>query len=139
MPPPPPAPPYGQPAGGPQPAQTTPPLIFTFDGGAASYIGIQILGFLITVITLGICFPWAVCMRYRWRCEHTMVNGYRLRFIGNAMDLFVHWIGWLLLCFITLGIYSFWVTPRVTKWVVERQRLDPQPITYPQQAAPVYR
>ena len=33
-----------------------------FDGGLISFIGWHILGTLITVCTLGICYPWAVCM-----------------------------------------------------------------------------
>ena len=35
------------------------------------------------------------------------------------------WIKWLLLIIITLGIYSFWVIPRLTKWVVENTDFDP--------------
>ena len=35
-----------------------------FDGGLLSLIGWHILGFIITVITLGICYPWACCMIY---------------------------------------------------------------------------
>lgn len=35
-----------------------------FDGGLLQLIGWSILGFLITVLTLGICYPWALCMQY---------------------------------------------------------------------------
>jgi uncharacterized membrane protein YjgN (DUF898 family) len=35
------------------------------------------------------------------------------------------WIRWFMLCIITLGIYSFWVYPRLQKWIVEHQELDP--------------
>lgn len=34
-------------------------------------------------------------------------------------------IKWLLLCVITLGIYSFWVGPRIQKWIVENTDFDP--------------
>ena len=37
-----------------------------FTGGLFSYLGIYILGAVITVLTLGIAFPWAVCMLYKW-------------------------------------------------------------------------
>ena len=80
-----------------------------FDGGLLQYIGWSILGSLITVLTLGICFPWACCMIYRWEIEHTVVNGQRLYFDGTASQLFGNWVKWLLLTIITLGIYSFWL------------------------------
>ena len=36
-----------------------------FDGGLLQLIGWQILGALVTTLTLGICYPWAICMIYR--------------------------------------------------------------------------
>ena len=98
---------------------------FTFDGGAGTYVGTAILAFLITVFTLGICTPFAVVLRQRWRAKHTYVNGHRLVFVGSAWALFGNWIKWLLLIIVTLGIYSFWVVPRLTKWVVENTDFDP--------------
>ncbi|WP_221583681.1 DUF898 family protein [Microbacterium sp. G2-8] len=102
-----------------------PALAFGFDGGAATWLGVGIGGFLITVLTLGICYPWAVVMTYRWKSKHTYINGRRLRFTGSAWGLFGMWIKWLLLCIITIGIYGFWVYPRLQKWIVEHQELDP--------------
>ena len=87
-----------------------------FDGGLLQLIGWRILGSLVTVCTLGICFPWAVCMMLRWETKHTVVDGKRLYFDGNALQLFGVWIKWLLLCIITLGIYSFWVGIAMKKW-----------------------
>jgi uncharacterized membrane protein YjgN (DUF898 family) len=96
-------------------------LQYRFDGGAATWFGVQIAGFLITVCTLGICYPWAVVMTYRWQTNHTIVNGYRLQFTGSAVGLFGQWIKWLLLLIITCGIYGFWLHPRLTRWKVEHQ------------------
>jgi len=90
-----------------------------FDGGLASLIGWQILGFLVTVLTLGICFPWALCMVYGWRINHTVIEGRRLKFNGRALNLFGNWIKWLLLCIITLGIYGFWLGIALEKWKVK--------------------
>ncbi len=104
---------------------SVPQLDFRFTGGAATWFGVQIAGVLVTVLTLGICYPWAVVMTYRWKAKHTYVNGYRMRFTGDAWGLFGQWIKWFLLTLITLGIYSFWVYPRLTKWIVEHQEIDP--------------
>ena len=107
------------------PVPQVPRLDFRFTGGAATWFGVQILGVLVTVFTLGICYPWAVVMTYRWKAKNTYINGYRMRFTGDAWGLFGHWIKWFLLTLITLGIYSFWVYPRLTKWIVEHQEIDP--------------
>jgi uncharacterized membrane protein YjgN (DUF898 family) len=92
---------------------------FAFDGGAATYVGTFLLAFLVTVCTLGIAYPWALCMKQRWIAKHTIVDGHRCRFTAGGMNLFGHWIKWWFLCLITIGIYSFWVGPRLQKWIVE--------------------
>lgn len=35
------------------------------------------MGGLVTILTLGICYPWAFCMVYRWETKHAAVNGHR--------------------------------------------------------------
>lgn len=87
-----------------------------FDGGLLQLIGWQILGVLVTAITFGICYPWAICMIYRWEARHTVINGRRLQFTGTAIQLFGNWIKWLLLTIITFGIYSFWLNIKLKKW-----------------------
>ena len=87
-----------------------------FDGGLGQFIGWAILGWLVTVLTLGICFPWAVCMMYGWKINHTIIEGRRLKFTGTAPSLFGHWIKWLLLTIITLGIYGLWVSIKLEQW-----------------------
>ena len=89
-----------------------------FDGGLLQLVGWRILGFLLTVCTLGICYPFALCMMYGWETKHTVVNGHRLTFDGNGLQLWGQWIIWLLLSVITLGIYSFWVGISMRKWKV---------------------
>ena len=84
-----------------------------FDGTLLQFIGWNLLGFLVTGLTFGICYPWACCMIYNWETKHTVIDGHRLKFTGTAMQLFGNWIKWLLLTIITLGIYSFWVRIRL--------------------------
>ena len=87
-----------------------------FDGGLLQYICYSILGFIITVCTLGICFPMAYTLLYGWEAKHTVINGKRLYFDGTAFQLFGNWIKWIFLCIITLGIYSFWLNIALRKW-----------------------
>lgn len=97
---------------------------FRFDGGAGTYLGTGILAFLVTVLSLGIATPFAIVLRQRWRAKHTYVNGHRLVFLGGGMQLFGLWVKWFLLLIITLGVYAFWVGPRVQKWIVENTDFD---------------
>jgi uncharacterized membrane protein YjgN (DUF898 family) len=63
-------------------------------------------------------------MRYGWRTKHTLIDGHRLRFTGRAIGLFGQWMKWLLLIIVTLGIYSFWVVPRLTSWITRHQQFE---------------
>lgn len=90
-----------------------------FDGGLLQLVGWTILGALITVLTIGICFPWACTMLYSWEAKHTIINGQRLRFDGKAIQLFGNWIKWWFLTLITIGIYGFWVGIKLKKWKIK--------------------
>ncbi|WP_056956364.1 DUF898 family protein [Lacticaseibacillus pantheris] len=93
-----------------------------FDGGLLSLIGWSILGFIVTVCTFGICYPWSLTMIYGWRINHTVIDGHRMQFDGSAVGLFGNWIKWLLLSIITLGIYSFWVRIKLEDWKAKNTR-----------------
>lgn len=90
-----------------------------FDGGLLQLIGLSLLGVLITVLTIGLAYPWALCMVYGWKINHTIVEGKRLKFNGTGIGLFGNWIKWFFLCIITLGIYSFWLKIALEKWKVK--------------------
>lgn len=100
---------------------------FIFDGGAATYLGTALLGFFITIITFGICYPFALVLVQRWKAKHTYINGRQLVFVGSAWGLFGNWIKWFLLTVITFGIYGFWVQPRLQKWIVEHTDFKDKP------------
>ena len=88
-----------------------------FDGRLLQKIGWSILGFLITLVTFGICYPWAVCMLYNWETKHTVIEGRRLAFDGKAIQLFGNWIKWFLLTIITFGIYGLWIPIKLKEWI----------------------
>ena len=97
---------------------------FRFDGGAATYVGTGILAALITILTAGICYPFALVLRERWRAKHSYIDGFQLVFTGSAVGLFGNWIKWLLLSILTVGIYLFWVGPRIAQWKWEHTDFD---------------
>lgn len=105
-----------------------PPAVpaFAFDGGAGSYLGVTILAMLVTICSFGICYPFALVLRERWKAEHTLIEGRRLSFHGTGLGLFGNWLKWGFLTIITLGVYAFWVVPKVTKWKVEHLSFGPR-------------
>lgn len=89
---------------------------FEFRGGAATYWGTALLGGLITLMSVGILYPFALVLGERWRAKHSYIDGRQLVFTGSAWGLFGRWILWLLLTFITVGIYLLWLAPAIQKW-----------------------
>lgn len=89
-----------------------------FDGDLWSYFGMELLNLLILFITLGLGTPWVLVRRYRWQSDHTMIEGKRFKFIGEATELFGYWILWWLLTLITFGIYGIVVKVKLIEWRV---------------------
>lgn len=90
-----------------------------FDGGYFAYIGYSILVGFVTMITLGIAFPWMCCLMQRWKAKHTIVNGKRMYFDGTGVQLIGHFILWLLLTIITFGLFGFYMALAIKKWVTK--------------------
>lgn len=76
-----------------------------FTGGAFANFGYNFLVGFVSIITLGIGYPFMYCVKKKWECKHTFIDGRQLMFDGNGMQLFGNYIKWMLLSIITLGIY----------------------------------
>ena len=94
-----------------------------FNGGLLGLIGISILQWIITVFTLGLGAPWAICLKESWYAKHTVIDGRQVTFDGTGGQLFGNYIKWFLLTIITLGIYSFWLSLKMKAWVVKHTHL----------------
>lgn len=94
-----------------------------FTGGLGGLIGVNILQFLLNLITLGLGAPWALCIKERWIAKHTIIDGKQLYFDGTGGQLFGNYIKWFLLTIITLGIYSFWLSIKMHAWVVKHTHI----------------
>ena len=80
-----------------------------FEGSLLGLIGVNILAWVISVLTFGIATPWAMCIKYKWQINNTVIEGRRLKFIGTGSSLFMNYIKWWILTIITFGIYGFWL------------------------------
>ena len=94
-----------------------------FDGGLLQLIGWSLLGAIVTIFTVGICYPWAVQMQYSWEQRHKVYCKKRCTFDGTAIGLFGTWMLCLLLAFVTLGIYCIWIPIKIKKWQIKHTHL----------------
>ncbi len=90
-----------------------------FDGNTWQLIGYRILSTLVNTITLGIAYPWMLCMVKGWETKHTVIHGRRLKFNGHGHQLIGQYLLWMFLTIITCGIYGIWFGLGMKKWVVK--------------------
>ena len=92
------------------------------------------MALLISALVLEIWYPFALVRRERLKAKHSYIDGRQLVFTGSAWVLFGHWMKWLLLTVVTLGIYALWIGPRIQKWKYEHTALaesDPSSAPHP--------
>lgn len=58
-----------------------------FDGKTIQLIGINILSKIITIFSLGLLYPFAICLKLKWINKHTIINRKKLVFAGNGLQL----------------------------------------------------
>lgn len=90
-----------------------------FNGDTLSNIFYTVLALIIRVATLDILAPVVICLRLKWKAEHTYINGRRMVFIGQISDLFVKNIIWVLLSIVTLGIFVPFKLLKTAQWETE--------------------
>ena len=90
-----------------------------FDGGYLAYIGCCFLIGFVSLITIGLAFPWLLCWFQRWKAKHTVICGKRMYFDGTGLQLIGKFLLWSLLSLITFGIYGFWMSIAMKKWVAK--------------------
>ena len=87
-----------------------------FDGKTLQLLGINILSTILTVFSLGLLYPFAVCLELKWINKHTVINRKKLVFDGNGLQLWGKYILWFILSIITFGIFSLWLSILMLKW-----------------------
>ncbi len=96
----------------------------TFDGRLLQLIGWSLIGFILTVVTLGLGAPFAKCFILDWKFKHTKINGKRLCFDGNGLQLWGNVIKWTFFTIITLGIFLLFLPVQWNKWVIKHTHYE---------------
>ena len=78
-----------------------------FDGSGGELFVKFLLLFLVSLVTCGLAAPVMLQRIFKWRIEHTVIEGRRLAFNGTVGQLYLLIIKWLFLSSITCGIYSY--------------------------------
>ena len=78
-----------------------------FTGDMKGYYFIRLVSLLSDIFSLGIMYPFITCWQMKWEAKHTFINGKRLEFTGNPVDVFFQFIKWWALTVVTFGIYHF--------------------------------
>jgi len=70
----------------------TPRHRFAFTGRGSDLFAVLIVNWLLTMLTLGLYYPWAKARRLQYYYEHTELDGHPLHFHGSGRELFVGFI-----------------------------------------------
>lgn len=62
-------------------------LPIEFTGSGSEYFRIWVVNLLLTIVTLGLYYPWAKVRRLRYFCGNTKVGGYPLDFHGDPKKM----------------------------------------------------
>jgi uncharacterized membrane protein YjgN (DUF898 family) len=104
-----------------------------YDGSGGEYFGEIIIGFLLTLITVGfysfLGFYQARLIKYD--IQHTILpGGKRLQFRANGIDFFGQYLLIGFLTGITCGIYFFWGYARMRRFIIEHSSIDGRPLNF---------
>ena len=78
----------------------------SFHGTGTEYFGIIIVNWLLTVITLGIYYPWARARKMKYKYGSTGLNGDRFAFHGTGKEMFIGLLKLLIIYLLIMGIFG---------------------------------
>jgi uncharacterized membrane protein YjgN (DUF898 family) len=100
----------------------------SFTGQGGELFVTFLVGYLLTLVTFGIYFPWFICKMNKWFAANTKItkNGQQVGdvdFVGQGGDLLVTFIVGYLLTLITFGIYMAWFQVKLLKFNADSTKL----------------
>ena len=97
----------------------------TWNGCAPALLLVKLGCALFTLLTLWLLKPLAICWKNRYIQKRLTIDGRRMDFDGNGVQILGKWVLWTLLTLITLGIYALFRNLRVLRWINKHTHLCP--------------
>lgn len=94
-----------------------------FTGGLLGLIGVNLFCKILTIISLGLLYPFGICYKQKWITKHSVINRKKIVFDGTAISLIGHYLLWWILCIITFGIYGLWLPIKIEQWKVKNTHI----------------
>jgi uncharacterized membrane protein YjgN (DUF898 family) len=95
---------------------------FSFRGRARPFVGIFVVGSILTSLTLGLYYPVFVTQRQAFMVSHAYFGSRKFDFDGRGRDLMKPFLLMLLLFLPTLGLSWFWFSARRQRYFTEHTR-----------------
>jgi uncharacterized membrane protein YjgN (DUF898 family) len=91
---------------------------FAFWGQGAQLFIISIINVLLTIVTLGIYYPWAKATKLKYMYENTEFAGSRFAFHGTGKEMFKGFIKVLIAYWVFFGAYLFLISQQLIGWAL---------------------
>jgi uncharacterized membrane protein YjgN (DUF898 family) len=98
---------------------------FSFRGRAREFVGIFVVGTILSSLTLGIYYPIFATQRQAFMIGHSYFGSRKLAFDGRGRDLLAPFLVMLLLFLPTLGLAWFWFSARRQRYFTAHTRFGP--------------
>ncbi len=96
-----------------------------FTGGAFANFGRNFAVTLVSLITIGIAYPFMKCWKLRWEARNTYIDDRRLIFDGKGGQLLGKWLLWVLLSIVTIFIYALIRMPlNMIRWTTKHTHFE---------------
>jgi len=95
---------------------------FSFRGSMREFVGLFVLGSVLTSLTLGIYYPVFVTKQQAFMISHSYFGSRKFDFDGRGRALIAAFLGMILLFLPTLGLSWFWFSARRHRFFTEHTR-----------------
>lgn len=92
---------------------------FSFRGRVWDFVRLFIGGSLLTLVTLGLYYPYFDTKRYAFMTSHSYCGNHNFKFDGEGRDLFRGYVAAIPLSLLTLGAYWFWFLAKKQRYLTE--------------------
>lgn len=95
----------------------------SFEGLTIGFLKAFFLGAAISILTLGLGFPYALHIYVKWEQDNAMVSGCPKEYRGTVRMMYAQWGKWLLYSICSCFLFLLIIKKAVNRWVLENTYL----------------